>query len=101
MQSSIPILISETWPDYALLDSGNGLKLERFGSYTVARPDPRILWTKSAPDLWDHADAKYTRTSPTEGNWQITHPAPDPWTIQYKSLTFLLKPTSFKHIGLF
>jgi len=107
MESEI-IEFPTDWKEYELIDSGSGMKLETFGpptgeagGYTVARPDPRALWKKSDATLWDAADATFVRTSSTEGNWNIKKSPPDPWKISYKNLTFILKPTSFKHVGVF
>ena len=94
------------WTDYELLDSGDGEKLERFGpptgGYTLVRPDPRALWAKHAPgDPWNKAHAAYVRTSVTEGHWRTRQPPPTPWRISYQHLAFGLKPTEFKHVGVF
>ena len=95
------------WTDYELIDSGEGEKLERFGpggspGYTLVRPDPRAIWTKSAPaSRWETADATYRRTNSKTGMWETKTPAPVPWNISYRDLTFLLRPTEFKHVGVF
>ena len=89
------------WTEYELIDSGEGMKLERFASYTIARPDPRAIWRKNNPEIWNHADANYIRTGPTEGQWKIKKNPPAPWKVSYHGLTFVLKPTSFKHVGVF
>src|SRR5689334_14096830 len=101
MEQQATIEFPSDWKDYELIDSGEGMKLERFDSYIIARPDPRAIWSKHNPDIWHRADANFIRTSPTEGNWDITTPPPSPWTISYNNLTFILKPTSFKHVGVF
>ncbi|OGG35290.1 hypothetical protein A2363_02625 [Candidatus Gottesmanbacteria bacterium RIFOXYB1_FULL_47_11] len=82
------------WKDYELLDSGNGMKLERFNSYTVARPDPRAIWKPTKSD-WQ-ADATHVNDK-----WDIKNTPPNPWTVSYKQLVFTLRPTSFKHVGVF
>ncbi|MBI3955959.1 class I SAM-dependent methyltransferase [Candidatus Gottesmanbacteria bacterium] len=100
--TAIPIEYPDDWTDYELIDSGDGMKLERFGSYTVSRPDPRAIWGRSkTPEVWSNADAQYVRSTKTEGHWQIKNPAPSPWLIRYHDLTFKLEPTAFKHIGIF
>jgi 23S rRNA (cytosine1962-C5)-methyltransferase len=100
--NEITILYPTGWSEYALIDSGDGEKLEKIGGYTVIRPDPRIIWSKSAPaDFWGGADAAFLRTSSTEGHWVIKQKPPDPWRITYRNLTFTLRPTEFKHIGVF
>lgn len=88
------ITFPSDWKDYELIDSGDTMKLERFGAYAVARPDPRALWKPTTPD-WN-ADAKFVHDT-----WDITHAPPDPWRISYKQLVFTLRPTSFKHVGVF
>jgi 23S rRNA (cytosine1962-C5)-methyltransferase len=90
------------WTEYELIDTGDGEKLERYGTYTLVRPDPRILWPKSLPvDAWNCANATYRRSDPKTGEWFIESPPPDPWRIQYHNLTFTLRPTEFKHVGVF
>ncbi|MEK7141449.1 MAG: class I SAM-dependent methyltransferase [Patescibacteria group bacterium] len=99
---SIPILPADDWTDYELLDSGLGMKLERFGNYTIARPDPRALWNpRKSQEAWVSAHAQYIRSSKTEGHWSSRLPPPSPWLIHYRHLTFRLEPTAFKHIGIF
>lgn len=99
---SIPILPADDWTDYELLDSGRGMKLERFGNYTIARPDPRALWNpRKSQEVWNSAHAQYIRSSKTEGHWSSRLPPPSPWLIHYRHLTFRLEPTAFKHIGIF
>lgn len=89
------------WADYELIDSGGGEKLERFGSYVLVRPDPRAIWTKSAPDTWALADATYRRTDPKTGQWETKTSPPSPWQVRYDNLTFILRATEFKHVGVF
>lgn len=83
--NTINIEYPTQWKDYELIDSGQGQKLERFAMYTFARTDPRALWHKRAPDQWNSAD----------------EPPQRPWNISYKHLTFLLRTTEFKHVGVF
>ncbi len=98
----LPILFPDDWRDYTLLDTGNGMKLERFADFTVARPDPRILWQPNLPQSeWKHADATYIRSTKTEGHWQTTRNPATPWIIRYGNMKFILRPTSFKHVGIF
>jgi len=97
----IPIVTPGLWTDYELIDSGNGAKLERFAGYTLSRPDPRALWKPADPTVWNRADAAYIRKDDTTGDWKVTNAPPDPWRITYGKLTFVLKATAFKHIGVF
>ena len=90
------------WRDYELLDCGDGGKLERFGEYMVVRPDPRAIWLKSLQNkYWENADATFIRDSSQSGQWQLAKPTPNPWIIKYKELAFYLRPTDFKHVGVF
>lgn len=104
--TAIDIDYPSDWTEYELLDSGLGEKLERFGSttngYTIVRPDPRAIWQKKLPDeIWDNADALFHRTDPKNGDWIVKNPPPNPWRIHYHNLTFTLRPTEFKHVGVF
>src|SRR4030042_1067221 len=104
--TTIPIEYPTDWTDYQLIDSGQGEKLERFGpqatGYTIVRPDPRALWEKKLPqDTWDTSDATYTRTDPKTGQWHVQKPPPHQWQIRYHELIFTLRPTEFKHVGVF
>ncbi len=92
----VNMLLASEWNDYELLDTGDGEKLERWGTYVMARPDPRIIWPKGNPTLWQKADAVFTGE-----NWQFKNPPPQSWVISYKRLKFKLQPTNFKHTGVF
>ena len=93
--------ILEKESSYELIDSGDGMKLERFGDFTFARPDPEALWKKSLPtSVWKKADASYVRSG-AHGSWTKNEKLPKNWNIIYHGLTLELRPTSFKHVGLF
>lgn len=92
-------IATSLWKDYELLDSGNLLKYERFGSIRVVRPEPLALWLPENRDTWK-PDATYTQSG-REGRWQTTRPLPEPWTVSCGNLTFGLHLASFKHVGLF
>ncbi len=84
--------------DYELIDSGEGEKLERFGSIVLSRPDPQALWRKNLDEKeWKKANASFSR-SETSAEW--SHKL-DKWQIEYGGLKFWIKPTAFKHTGLF
>lgn len=90
------------WKDYELIDTGNGEKLERWGSIVLRRPDPQVIWPLLNENLqWKNADAHYHRSATGGGEWETKGKLPDRWTIHYKNLSFYIKPTSFKHTGLF
>lgn len=99
--NTIPIITTNDWNEYQLLDSGNGEKLETFGNYTMIRPDPRAIWNRKNKTLWDKADARFARTDSEHGDWEQKNPAPNPWILHYRNLRFQLHPTDFKHVGLF
>lgn len=86
--------------DYELIDSGEGEKLERFGQYVLCRPDPQALWPKRLEDEWKKADAIFSRDA-DNAKWKIKSGVPKEWVIDFASLRFLIKPTAFKHTGLF
>ncbi|MBP6884935.1 MAG: class I SAM-dependent methyltransferase [Candidatus Pacebacteria bacterium] len=95
------ILVTPKESSYELIDSGEGARLERFGSYVLARPDPEALWEKKlSNEIWAKADATYSRKG-TSGAWKAGKTFPKNWNIEYGGLTFELRPTSFKHVGLF
>jgi len=94
--------LANEWKDYELLDTGDGDKLERWGDYVLRRPDPQVIWPASGNKaLWDGASADYHRSSSGGGQWNENVKLPERWTVAYKELKFHIKPTSFKHTGLF
>ncbi|ALS27850.1 class I SAM-dependent methyltransferase [Paenibacillus cisolokensis] len=94
--------IAKDWNDYELLDTGGGEKLERWGSYILRRPDPQIIWPiERETERWKQADGHYHRSSSGGGRWQFRTALPERWTISYGDLKFYIKPTNFKHTGLF
>ncbi|MCR5266954.1 MAG: class I SAM-dependent methyltransferase [Lachnospiraceae bacterium] len=93
--------IADRWKDYEVIDTGNGEKLERWGNYILLRPDPQVIWDADRKDSrWKHLNAHYHRSAKGGGEWEFFD-LPDQWSIRYDSLTFQLKPFSFKHTGLF
>jgi 23S rRNA (cytosine1962-C5)-methyltransferase len=91
--------------EYALLDSGDGMKLERYGDVVMARPDPQALWRKNLPEAqWKKADA-YFVGGDDKGKWVVTRPGlgdeKASWNISFGDLTLQIKLTPFKHTGLF
>lgn len=93
--------IANEWKDYEVLDCSGGEKLERWGKYTLVRPDPQVIWNTPKKHVgWKGYDAKYARSSTGGGAWN-TKMLPEKWNIQYKELTFQVKPMNFKHTGIF
>ena len=92
---------SDKWEDYQIIDTSSGEKLERWGKYTLVRPDPQVIWnTEKKNPLWKRADASYKRSSTGGGAWENSK-LPESWTVRYRDLTFLIKPMGFKHTGIF
>ena len=93
--------IADGWKDYEVIDTSAGEKLERWGDYLRVRPDPQVILNTPSKYLgWKHAYAHYHRCIKCGGEWEFFD-LPEQWDIHYKSLTFHLKPFSFKHTGLF
>ena len=93
--------IADKWKDYEVIDTSNGEKLERWGKYILLRPDPQVLWnTPKNNPVWKKLNAHYHRSTKGGGNWEFFD-LPEQWSVNYKELTFNLKPFSFKHTGLF
>ena len=94
--------IATNWKDYEIIDMAEGKKLEKWGNYTLVRPDPQIIWKeKTFPEKWKKANAVYNRSKTGGGAWQFKDKLPVSWQIKYKELTFNIKPMGFKHTGLF
>ncbi|MDL2236739.1 class I SAM-dependent methyltransferase [Christensenellaceae bacterium OttesenSCG-928-K19] len=95
------MFLATGFEDYKILDTGDGMKLERWGEYVLARPDPQVIWQKQSPALWEQAHATYLRSSEGGGRWEFSKDLPERWIISYKHLSFYVRPTGFKHTGLF
>ncbi|OGY82490.1 MAG: hypothetical protein A3F54_05875 [Candidatus Kerfeldbacteria bacterium RIFCSPHIGHO2_12_FULL_48_17] len=90
------VLITPPQKDYELIDSGRGEKLERYGQFVVARPDPQALWPKFLPEAkWREAHAYFER------EWRIRGKMPKNWSVGLGDLTFSIYLSSFKHTGIF
>ena len=95
------MFLATGWKDYEVLDTGDGEKLERWGEYLLRRPDPQTIWPKSDENLWSRADAVYHRSERGGGQWEFRRKLPERWTVAWEDLTFYVRPTGFKHTGLF
>ena len=94
--------IANDWKDYIIHDTSDGVKLESWGGKVLQRPDPQIIWkTEHKTDLWEKADAVYHRSVKGGGEWEYKEKLPERWTMSYKDLKFIIRPTGFKHTGLF
>lgn len=106
---NIQLLTPQDWSDYELIDSGNFEKLERFGRYVTARPEPQAIWNKSLSDVeWEQrANAYFRKDKHNEerGEWIVKPQMPQQWFVGYRyremNLRMRLGLTSFKHVGLF
>ncbi len=95
------MLTADDWKDYEIIDTGNGEKLERWGEFTLRRPDPQIIWPRSSEVMWKKADARYHRSKSGGGSWEFYRRLPEKWTVSYDGMSFYIQPTGFKHTGLF
>jgi 23S rRNA (cytosine1962-C5)-methyltransferase len=112
---NLKLLYPSSWHDYQLIDSGEGEKLERFGKYTLARPEPQAIWKKVLnEDEWKKlANARFDReqkdkfrfSDEVKGGWQRGKDMPESWNVTYPvgelTLTLRLVLTSFGHVGIF
>ena len=95
-------LVGEPWGDYALVDSGNGRKLERYGRYRFIRPEPQALWAPASPE-WQ-ADGEFVPGADEDGGgrWHFTRPVPrEGWPLGWREVRFTASNTPFRHLGFF
>ncbi|MDP1879805.1 MAG: class I SAM-dependent methyltransferase [Parachlamydiaceae bacterium] len=86
--------------EYALIDSGEGRKLERFGPYLISRPCAQAVWKPQlSQQEWNKADAIFSRDQ--ESKWTSLRPLPDIWNIEVAGVKFKMSPTEFGHLGIF
>lgn len=96
----LELLVTEPWPDFELLDSGNGRKLERYGKYRFIRPEPQALWRPALSD-WA-ADAEFVPGSTEDtGKWQFFSKVPDAWQLSRGDIRFWGSCTPFRHLAFF
>ena len=97
--------LTDDWHDYALLDSGNGLKLERFGPYSFIRPEPQALWDKRLDEaVWAKAAGRFVASSDDPekgGKWQLSSDLPARWVMEFEGIRFYASPTPFRHLAFF
>ncbi len=105
---ALQLLTPQNWDEYELLDSGGFEKLERFGQYVLARPEPQAVWDKSLPETdWQRADALFRKekNNPDKGQWETKPGTPERWPMRYQTdalnLTFKVALSAFKHVGVF
>ena len=95
------MFLADSWVDYEVLDTGDGEKLERWGDVILRRPDPQTIWPKAEEKLWRQAQAWYHRSDRGGGEWEFLKKLPERWTVRHGELEFYVRPTGFKHTGLF
>jgi 23S rRNA (cytosine1962-C5)-methyltransferase len=97
------VMRTRGWSDYALLDSGHGRKLERYGRFTVVRPEPQCLWSPAlAAEAWEAADAVFDPTDEEDaGRWKLKGQLPETWPLTYEGVRFNGRFTSFRHLAFF
>jgi 23S rRNA (cytosine1962-C5)-methyltransferase len=98
------MLETDGWNDYALIDSGKGFKLERYGAYRIARPEAQALWTpRLAPAEWEAADAHFVGIGEeeTDGRWRYKQRLAETWPMDYDGVRFFGRFTAFRHVGVF
>ena len=98
MQTLIP-----EWTEYELVDCGTGRKLERFGEFTLIRPEPQAKWTTKLPvERWEAADGEFAKArSGQQGEWRIRKAIPARWEMRRKNLRFWVQPAPSGHVGVF
>ncbi len=97
------VLRTRAWADYALVDSGEGRKLERYGPVTVVRPEPQCWWRpRLEPEVWAAADAVFDPADEEDaGRWKLGRPTPETWPLAWREATFLARLTPFRHLAFF
>ncbi|MCV0394973.1 MAG: class I SAM-dependent rRNA methyltransferase [Rhizobiaceae bacterium] len=103
---AVPLILRvEPGPDYALIDSGDGAKLERYGPYRIVRPEGQAIWRPALPEAeWARVDAIFTGDTEEEGlgRWRFPDtPLGETWPMAHDGLSYLGRFTSFRHVGVF
>lgn len=100
--STITTAIAPEWSEYELIDTGDGMKLERFGKYQFVRPEPQAMWRRTlAQERWEQADAVFADTGQEQGKWKFRTPMPERWNMTYGDVSFWAQATPFRHLGVF
>ena len=96
------MLVVDDFKDYEIIDSSNGMKLERWGNIYLLRPDPQVIWDNgNLLEKYPNIHAVYYRSNKGGGHWENLRKTPANWEISYRDLTFNIKQMGFKHTGLF
>lgn len=100
----LSFLVAGDWRDYAVLDSGDGQKLEQVGPYRFVRPDAQALWSKRHAKEWQRADAIFAPSGADDddaGRWRFNRELPESWPMRWDALQFVSRPTPFRHLAFF
>ena len=92
--------LAANWRDYEILDAGDGNKLERWDRVVLLRPDPQAIWPMDSRQV-KSPHARYLRSATGGGHWEFEATLPESWQVKYRDLSFVVRPTGFKHTGLF
>ena len=100
---TIELLSTSDWKDYELLDTGNGLKLERFGHYRFVRPEHQAVWKPALPAKdWESAEAVFQPTNDESGgSWHYNQLIDSQWVMHYRDLVFQGRVSNSRHLGVF
>ncbi|RTL71083.1 MAG: class I SAM-dependent rRNA methyltransferase [Hyphomicrobiales bacterium] len=106
MTTTLSVVATPGFADYALLDSGAGRKLERFGKFVVDRPEPQAMWQQAMePGVWLRSNAQFKANKGEDdddgGRWRFDKPLPETWPIEVLGATILCRLTNFRHLGIF
>jgi len=104
LSSTPETLVTRGWPDYALLDSGDGRKLERYGRYTVVRPEPQCFWKAHDEVAFENANAMFDPQQEEEdsGRWRFDKHGPiDAFPLKWRDVRFMGRFTPFRHLAFF
>ena len=94
------MILADKWKDYEVIETGGGDKLERWNNVVLLRPDPQVIWQTDITKK-GMAHGVYKRSSSGGGQWNFKKELPESWNISYRNLKFIVRPTGFKHTGLF
>lgn len=100
--TNLQLISTPGWEEYCLLDSGGGYRLEQFGKYRLARPDPQCIWPRKLdPNDWNSAAAIFKKDQNGKEKWIRNIHVPEKWIMRYKDISFYVKLSPFKHTGIF
>lgn len=95
-------LLTKAWSDYALLDSGHGRKLERYGRFSVVRPEPQCWWAPRDPGAFDRADAVFDPQDEEDaGRWRFSGRPIETFPLSWRDVRFTGRFTPFRHLAFF